>query len=869
MPGLARFSIVPPAPGPASAARPAASEWVAATPLSGSTNVVEFSSRLVIQLQPASELRRILADRPLELSRTISPDTFILQAPDAHTAIQQAHELAQLEGVRASYPVYRRSNALHGPYAPPPSDYYYLAQWPLEHRSNGDRLSLDLNVRAAWPLSMGEGVTVAVADTGVELNHQELVSAVANGGHWNFIAENTNGMPVNRTGSGAHGTGVAGLIAASLNDHRIVGVAPAASLSSWAIFDAFGSLPSDERLFDMYLFDTNRVHIQNHSWAGGNGAVGQVGPAVLETLGIERAALEGRHGRGTILVRSAGNDRVLPARADDDAYVANPFTIAVAAVNVNGQVASYSEPGASILVAAPSGDDATHSVGLFTTDLIGSDGANPLLFCPFWNPDCAEKDLSDYSFQNGSAGGFSGTSAAAPHISGVAALMLSINPSLTYRDVQHILALSARHYGVDPMRSTNGAGFLISHNTGFGVPDAGIAANLAREWVSRPPEQTVTINDSAPAALPDDSLRVEVIGEQVPASTQSIRCLPGLGIHPDDPTPFLEIVDVGLAGTVPGANLTNKAALILRGEFDFKDKIANVAKAGAAFAVIYNYSTNVNPDQGGDQLTGMAATDFAPIPAVFVGHTDGERLRAFAETNSSARMRLRLEGIEKTMVVNSTLSCEYVGVRVQANHSRRGDLRITLISPQGTRSVLQVFGYDSTPGPQDWTYWSTHHFYESSAGNWKVVVTDEAAGATGSVQNVSLIIRGTPLEDSDRDGLHDPWENQHFGSLAQGPADDRDFDGASNAREHVIGTHPAVATPLEVDLSWWELAGTKKARLTWPGQASGVYEIRGGTNAAALSVIANIPGQFPETEWLAPYSPGLGAQWFRVRWIAP
>jgi len=64
---------------------------------------------------------------------------------------------------------------------------------------------------------------------------------------------------------------------------------------------------------------------------------------------------------------------------------------------------------------------------------------------------------------------------------GLAALILSANTNLTYRDVQQILILSARHFDfADPDVATNGAGLKMSHNLGFGIPDAGVAVNLAR-----------------------------------------------------------------------------------------------------------------------------------------------------------------------------------------------------------------------------------------------------------------------------------------------------------------------------------------------------------------------------------------------------
>jgi subtilisin-like proprotein convertase family protein len=375
----------------------------------------------------------------------------------------------------------------------------------------------------------------------------------------------------------------------------------------------------------------------------------------------------------------------------------------------------------------------------------------------------------------------------------------------------------------------------------------------------------VTLTDSRPLPIPDAGLRVEAAGPDVAPGLASIYAWPSIGKHAEAPTPSLPLVDIGLATNVPAINLTNKGALILRGDADFSVKISNAAQAGAAFAVIYNYSTNVNPAQGGDVLTVMASTEFVPIPAVFIGNTDGEALKSLFSTNASAVARIRLNSAERTFQINGTLLCEQVGVRVQTDHSVRSNLRITLISPQGTRSVLQQYNTDPTPGPTDRTYWSTHHFFESSAGAWTVAVSDEFAGATGSVLSASLILRGTQIIDTDHDGLDDVWETTHFGSLTNGPKDDPDGDGFSNAREQVMGTNPDLNEfPFRANVTWWELAGYKRTRLTWPSTPKFNYTISSGTNLTSLSLITNVPGAFWETEWLGTFDASPGSQFFRV-----
>lgn len=849
----------------------AGTAWLAARIDGNSTNVVELGSRLVLQLDSPAELARLLHGRPLAVARVVRSNLFILQAPDALSAAREAHRLAARAEVTACAPVMRRRDVLHGPYAPHSNDPFAIpyfissggqfidAEWPVENLDgNGNRLGLDLGVLSAWPFTSGEGVTVAVADGGLEMTHPELVGRLAGAPHFNFVTLSTNNPgPI---GGGqleplrslwTHGTSAAGLIAAERNNSKgMTGVAPLAQLASWLIFTTNGNSVSDEVLMGMYTYASNTVAIQNHSWGAGNGLRQQDGPSLLEQVGIEDAVTLGRNGRGTVMVRSAGNDRSLAACANDDGYLNSPEVITVAAVTKSGRATSYSEPGACVLVAVPGGGGDTPQ-GLFTLDLVGWDrGINAGIFYG--------GDLADYRW---GVQGFIGTSAAAPLISGMAALIMSANTNLGYRDVQQILLLSSRHWDTtDPDLVTTGAGLRASHNVGFGVPNAGVAVSLARTWSNRPPLVTLTLANHQSLGIPDNGLRVEVTGTNIPPGLTSITAFPTFAPGSDDPTPYLSLVDVGFATNVPAANLTNQAALILHDGSSFGAKINNAAKAGAGFAVIYN-STN----SGSFNLGLITDTDYSPIPAVFIGHSSGEGLKALFQTNASAQARLHLLTADKVFSVNSTLLCEHVGVRVRTDHPLRGDLRITLKSPQGTRSVLQHFNDDNTPGPTDWTYWTTHHFLESSAGNWTVSFADEFAGATGSVLSVSLIIRGTQITDSDHDGLDDTWEMAHFSSITYGPKDDPDGDGHGNAREQLAGTNPLVSDLLGTpDLSRWGLFGSQMMRLSWASSTQYDYQIRGGSNVTALNVITNLPGSVFESELFVPFSTAQNA-FYQIR----
>lgn len=812
---------------------------------------MELGNRIAIQLKPGTDLKELVKESTAKLSRTVAPDVFILQAPDAMTAMREAEAFSNLPEVVASYPVMRRPVDLQGAYSARPNDQYYAAQWNLEDRnSSGTAIGTDLNVRAAWPFTYGEGVTIAVADVGVELDHIELAPRAVGAPHFNFTGQSTNVTPAGSFAAWAHGTEIAGLAVAEINNGKgMAGVAPKANLASWVIADANLVLASDEQLMEMYQYAANTVGVQVHCWA--IDSAGLNGPTTLEQIGISNAVNAGRFGRGVVMVRSAGNDRNDGSDANADGYSSDPQVISVGAIHRDGRPASYTEHGACVLVAAPSGDN---GVDLFSTDLLGTNGVNNILYCPSDNPDCPNKDLSDYVYNGLAGGGFNGTSAAAAQTAGVAALVLSSNTNLTYRDVQQILIFSARHFAfVDPDMKTNGAGFRVSHNIGYGVPDAGAAVRLARNWLNRPPLTNHTFLATNSALIPDDGLRVSISDAET--ILQSLAASPSSGLDFDTPTASLPLVDVGFATNTITEDLTGKAALIERGGLpSFTSRVQNVAQAGAVFAIVRNNVYGPNRQ--------IMALDYAPIPAVMINKTDGDALLALLQAGS-VNAEIQLFPANYSFAVTNTLICEHVGVRIKTGNLRRADIRITLLSPQGTRSVLQRVNFDaSTDAPIEWTYFSTHHFYESSAGTWTVSISDQDTGVEGEVQEVELKIFGTTITDSDADGLDDNWETNHFSSLAAGPRNDPDKDGNNHAREQILGTNPN-AVDVSFELNFSRLNSTL-GRLSWPSSEAFHYDVQTGTNVAVLNTITNVPGKFPETEWFTPF-PASGHQFFRVR----
>jgi subtilisin family serine protease/subtilisin-like proprotein convertase family protein len=836
MPGIHRFAPVSGASLTPLSAEP--QRWVRAFGRNGRDETVEFGDRVVLQLAPNAEMARVMEGSPLRRVRSSAAGFHIFQAADAPEAMREAHRLSALAGVEVCYPVIRRTLAKNYKYDTTPNDPYFRHQWNYENRdANGVSAGPDMNLRGAWPIGRGAGVLLAVVDDGIELTHPDLADRVAGAPHYNFYETTTNGLP--ESDLNAHGTAVAGLAGATGNNGRgIIGAAPEVQLASWVIFGPYDESPADDAMAAMFEYQMETVSVENHSWAHAGIALTDASP--LEKTAVSNAVHNGRGGRGVFLARAAGNGRSdsngddILQDANDDGYNATPEVSVVAAVRSDGRIASYSNQGACILVAAPSDDGDLTFPTIFSTDRLGSKGYNQISFT---------NDLADYCFDSN---GFGGTSAATPQISGLAALLLSVNSELGYRDLQQILALSARHFDAgDPELQTNGAGFLISHNDGFGVPDGGAAARLAKDWTPRPAQTNVTLISSNETAIAIGGLRLLITGDGISDNITNVAAEGANASYPDAPTGPFPLVDVGGATNDLTIDLHGKAALIQRGDVNFSVKIDYAAKAGAALAVVYD-------NRDGTNLHHMGGTDHAAIPSAFIDQNDGEAILAAVNQGKTVNAQFQLMTTDYSFQVTNALILEQVAVRCGFDYPFRPDLRVTLVSPHGTRSILQHYNSDASTAPTDWTFVSTQHFFEGSAGTWTLSVSGASDFTTGSVTFASLTLYGVAIKDSDGDGLDDDWEMAQFGTLAHGPADDPDRDGYSNAREQLMRTNPAVKNePLAIDLSMWN---DSTLRLSWPGVAGQSYELWTGDSATQMSFQTNLTGRFPEMQWFESYT---------------
>ncbi|WP_435877067.1 S8 family peptidase [Streptomyces acidicola] len=313
-----------------------------------------------------------------------------------------------------------------------PNDTEYAKQWDLFESTAGMR------VPGAWDIATGSGVTVAVIDTGY-VAHSDLAANVVGG--YDFIADTAvagdgNGRDsnpadpgdwtnANECGSGWgattsswHGTHVAGTIAAVTNNNKgVAGIAYNAKISPLRVLGRCGGYDSD--IIDAITWasggsvsgvpaNTNVAKVINMSLGGG-------GSCTSATQSAINAAVN----RGTTVVVAAGNSN---ANAANYSPASCSNVISVAALGRSGSKAYYSNYGSVVDIAAPGGDTSTGTAnGILSTLNTGTQGP-------------ASETYAYYQ----------GTSMAAPHIAGLAALMKSANSSLTPAQIESAIKTNAR-----------------------------------------------------------------------------------------------------------------------------------------------------------------------------------------------------------------------------------------------------------------------------------------------------------------------------------------------------------------------------------------------------------------------------------------
>ena len=360
------------------------------------------------------------------------------------------------------------------------TDPLHGCQW---HIKNDLMPGQDINVEPVWSTYTGAGIRVAVVDDGMHFDHEDLRGGVNASRNRNYCPEGDALCSVQSiyTPVRDHGTQVAGIIAARENGLGVRGVAPGATIYGHnVVVDSSAANEADAMTRNMAV-----TAVSNNSW-GPRDAPGYSAAPSTWTVAVDSGVSQGFGGKGVVYVWAGGNGGTEWDNSNLDEYANYYGVTAVCAVNDGGVRSRYSEMGANLWVCGPSSDRDTR--GIVTTD-----------------------NRDRYAEQ------FGGTSAAAPMVSGVVALVRQANEGLTWRDVKLILAAStrkndatngswedgARKYGSDGER------YAFSHEYGFGVVDAASAVELATNWVSLPPMTSVRASSTdVLMGIPDESQTV-------------------------------------------------------------------------------------------------------------------------------------------------------------------------------------------------------------------------------------------------------------------------------------------------------------------------------------------------------------------------
>ena len=428
-----------------------------------------------------------------------------------------------------------------GPYAcqTGASEPLYTYQWTLNAAQSffaGYPLvadgTTDLNVEAVHAQGIkGQGVNVMVLDDGLEINHIDLKANINPAMTWNFQTNTSDPTPLNP--NDAHGTNVAGMIAAAQNGIGVMGIAPRVTLGGARYVGLTdGVIPNTVEAYGGALWSKN-TDVFNASYS-----TSPLKPPDYDPTSAAIAAIQSfpnlRNGKGAVMVKGASNDYqnteveengiviytatcpqfqypggasyslVSCSNPSDPQHLELPV-IVTAAANAKGYKSSYSSAGSVVWITGLGGElssignygeagSAEDTLGpqIYSTDLMGCDrgystnGLSPSSVAQFLiggTPINNEKNSNcDFDQMNG-------TSSSGPTVTGVVALMLSANPNLGWRDIRDILRRTARQinpdYGNQNYRNHQVNLTLnptLSNNTSTVLSDGATAARIDYGW---------------------------------------------------------------------------------------------------------------------------------------------------------------------------------------------------------------------------------------------------------------------------------------------------------------------------------------------------------------------------------------------------
>lgn len=314
------------------------------------------------------------------------------------------------------------------------NDPTFIEQWHLINAMNPGN---DVNVTGLWYEGIfGEGITSAIVDDGLDVDNPDLNENFNAKGSWDFNS-NTN-FPKPRLFDDYHGTRCAGEIAAVKNGQCGIGVSYKSKVSGIRILS--GTITASEEAAAMiYGLDVNDIY--SCSWGPTDDGRTLSAPELIVKKAMVKGVQKGRKDKGSVYVFASGNGGRNGDSCNFDGYTNSIFSITVGAIDYKGLHPAYAEACSAVMVVTYSSGSGEH---IHTTDI-------------------HDKCTAIHG----------GTSAAAPLAAGIYSLVLSVNPNLTWRDVQYVSALSAVPVNEDDGNyQITALDRKYSHKYGYGKIDA-------------------------------------------------------------------------------------------------------------------------------------------------------------------------------------------------------------------------------------------------------------------------------------------------------------------------------------------------------------------------------------------------------------
>jgi kexin len=323
-------------------------------------------------------------------------------------------------------------------------------QW---HLYNNLQLGHDVNVTDVWIQGItGHNATVAIVDDGLDMYSDDLKENYFAEGSYDFNDQSPEPKP--KLADDRHGTRCAGEVGAAKNNVCGVGVAYNSKIAGIRILSKLIT-DADEAIALNYAYQRNQIY--SCSWGPPDDGRSMDAPGILIKRAMLNAIQKGRGGLGSVYVFASGNGASSEDNCNFDGYTNSIYSITVGAVDRRGDHPYYSEKCSAQLVVTYSSGGGDNIV---TTDV----GAN----------NCATTH--------------GGTSAAAPLAAGIFALVLSIRPDLTWRDMQSLAMQTAVTIDSADDWQTTTIGKKFSHTFGYGKIDTWAIVEGAKTFKSLKPQ---------------------------------------------------------------------------------------------------------------------------------------------------------------------------------------------------------------------------------------------------------------------------------------------------------------------------------------------------------------------------------------------